>query len=306
MSGTRETAPEHRVRAMRSLAELGEAITAASAALLAIPDDDRRTAYLCAEPLDAALTGLTALLEAAPEITGLGAPKSRVRESLDHSREELSTMRAEVAAHRAVLDQLMETQEQFADASIEARELRDRIAALERVKHSVAEIPALREAAAGLEADVAALDAADATAVAERLASAVERLALLSEQQRSALSDDAGAMIVRAESAASELSDLRARADAAAAETARHEDEAAQLKAAHGDTLAVLAAWSRADLDLADGMRQTIPGTSDNPTRSLLGELDGITQRLRELDGVLGPLLDVHASAYEEARKTRS
>jgi DNA repair exonuclease SbcCD ATPase subunit len=306
VSGIQLAVPEHRTRAIRALAGLGRAITEASEALLAIPDDDKRTAYLCAGPLDTALADLASLLAAVPEIAGLGDPKAKVRESLDRSQAELSAERADVASHRVALDQLMETEGQLAEAATEAQELRDRIAALERVKRSVAEIPALRTMAAALEADIAVLDAADAPEVGERLASAIERLASVTEQQRATLSDEAATMIVRAETAASELGDLRARMDAAASEAARHEGETARLKAEHGDTLAMLAAWSRADLDLADGMRKAIPGTGDSPLESLVGELGGITQRLTELDGILRPLLATHARAYEVARQIRS
>ena len=51
---------------------------------------------------------------------------------------------------------------------------------------------------------------------------------------------------------------------------------------------------------------RTILSTGGSPLEIVRGELDGIIQRLTELDGILGPLLAAHARAYEEARQIRS
>jgi chromosome segregation ATPase len=306
MSSTQQAVPEHRARAIQALAELGRAIAEAYEALRAIPDDDRKTAYLCTRRLNPALAELASLLTAVPVITGLGDPGPEARKSLDRSQAELSAQRADVASYRATLDQLKETEGQSAEASAEAQKLRDRIDVLERVKRSVVELPDLRTTADALEAEVAGLDVAEASEVGERLAVAIERIASVTEQHRAALSNEAAALVAKAEAAARELGALRARADAAASDVARYEDEAAQLKAEHGDTLPMLAAWSRADLDLADGMRTAIPSTGERALESVRGELDAITKRLTDLDGILHPLLNAHADAYVEARQIRS
>jgi chromosome segregation ATPase len=309
MSGVGDAEPSGLPGAIQALAELGRAITATSRALLAIPGDDAATAFRCARPLDTALADLASLLVTVPKITGLGAPAQKVRERLDQSRADLTAKRADVASYRVTLDQFAQTEEELAEVSAEARELSDRITTLERQKKMVAEIPGLRAMVRTLEADIAALDAADAPEVSDRLATAVERLTSLTAHQRAVMSDKAADMVARAETAASELAGLRARADTAAADVARHESDAAALMAEHGDTLSMLAAWAKADLDLAEGMRKAFPTTGQTAESTLdrvRTELGAITHRLTELDDILGPLLAAHSRAYEQARQARS
>jgi phage-related protein len=116
-------------------------------------------------------------------------------------------------------------------------------------------------------------------------------------------------MVARAEAAASELAELRARSDTAAADIASHERDAAALMAEHGDTLSMLAAWGKADLDLAEGMRKALPTTGQTASSALDSvrtELGDITRRLTALDETLRPLLQAYSRAYEQARQPRS
>lgn len=237
---------------------------------------------------------------------GLGDPAKAVRDRLDRSVAKLSAQYAELAAYRTTLGELAKTEAELTKAAAEADELRDRATALERDKRTAEQIPMLRAVVQDLEADIAALDVPDAADVGERLASAVARLAALTERQRDVLRGEAADAVARAERAASELAGLRARTDTAAADVARHESESEQLMAAHGDTLATLAAWSHADLDLAEGMREALPATNGTVLENLHSELEGITKRLTGLDEILGPLLTTHARAYERARQIRS
>jgi DNA repair exonuclease SbcCD ATPase subunit len=306
MSHDQEQVPEHRVRAILAVKEFARASTEASAALRAIPGDDRTTAIVCARSLDRALVGLASLLAEVPIITGVGRPGKEMRASLDRSRAKLSEQHADVARYRTTLDDLAETEARLAESSAEAQGLRDQISARERAIRSAEELPGLRRLAEQLEADVAALDVADASEVSARLAAAIEQVASLTRQQRAALSDAAAAVIGRAETATRELEELRKRSDTAAADVARHESDAAQLKEEHGETLAMLIAWGKADLALADGMSTAIPATGGSALNSLRSELRSMTQRLTELDVAIGPLLEEHASAYKKARRIRS
>jgi chromosome segregation ATPase len=298
--------PEHRARAVLAVEELGRAITGASAALRAIPGEDRKTVILCAGSLDSALADLLSLLETVPVISGVGRLGEKTRESLDRSRAELSGKRAEVASYRAALSHHAETEQQLAESSAEAEGLRDQIVSRERAQRSAQELPGLRRRLRELETAAAALDAADAPEISARLAAATELVAALTEQQRAALSDEAEAVVTRAEAAATELADLRARADRAAADVVSHESDTAQLKAEHETTLTMLVAWGKADGELVDGMRAAIPSAAGSPLDSLRAELSGTAARLTELDAALGPLLAEHDRAYQEARRIRS
>ena len=257
--------------------------------------------------LDAALAGLADLLSTVPRIVQLGDPAPAVRERLERSRAELTTRRADLATYRTALDGLAETEKQLEEITAQVRQLRERVTELERVQQTAAEIPGLRARAQALEQEIAELDAADAAEVSARLAAAAGHLASITERQRAAMSEAEASTVVRAETAAKELEELEHRQESAAAELVRLEGEAARLMAEHSDTLPMLAAWSQADLDLARGLRAAmVTATGDTTLASVSAELDGIRQRLTELDEVLGPLLVKHTRAYEQARQARS
>jgi len=305
MSGGEGATPGTRSGAKEAMAALGGAVTSAAEALRAIPADDEATAYRCLRDLDSALDGLADLLRSVPRIAQLGDPAPAVKNRLERSRTELAAKRADLATLRSALDGLAQTETELDEITLQAGRLQDRVAELERVQRTAAEIPGLRALAQALEQDVATLDAADAPEVSARLAAAVGRLAALTERQRATMGEDAAGVVDRAETAAKELAELQARRDTAAGDLARLESEAAQLLAEHGDTLPMLAAWSKADVDLAEGLRTAILTTGGTVLESLHAELSGINQRLTELDEVLGPLLTKHTRAYEEARKDR-
>ena len=156
-----------------------------------------------------------------------------------------------------------------------------------------------------LEQDIAALDAPDALEVHTRLATAISQLDTFTERQLATMNEAVTSMVGRTQAAAAKLTELQNRVDSAAAELARLEGEAAQLAEDHADTLPTLAAWTQADLDLAEGMSSTMIATGGGTAANLHAELAGIRQRLTELDDVLGPMLAAHTRAYEEARQIR-
>lgn len=306
MSGYEGPVPGARPSAKQATAELSSAVTRAAEALQAIPVGDEAAAYSCLRDLDTALAGLADLLVAVPRVARLGDPAPAVRERLERSRAELATRRADLATYRTALDGLAETEKQLEEVTTQSRQLRDRITELEHVQRTAAEIPGLRARSRELEQEIKELDAADAPEVSSRLAAALGRLASITERQRAAMSEAAASTVARADTAAKELEELEQRKETAAAELARLEGEAEQLMSAHRDTLPVLAAWSQADLDLAQGLRAAMVTTDGGALEGVSAELNGIRQRLTELDEVLGPLLTEHTRAYEQARQPRS
>jgi chromosome segregation ATPase len=305
MNGGEDATGREGSGAKNAMAELAGAVTRAAGALRAIPAGDEAAAYGCLRDLDTALAGLADLLRSVPRIAELGDPAPAVKERLKRSRAELAAKGADLATLRSELDGLAETEKHLDEITTQGRQLHDRVAELEQAQRTAAEIPGLRARVQALELEVAALDAGDGPEVCARLAAAVGQLATLTEAQRAMMGDAAASIADRAEAAARELAELHARRDTAAADVERLESEAAQLMAEHADTLPMLTAWSQADLDLAEGVCTAMLTTGGTVLESLHAELSGITQRLTELDEVLGPLLAKHARAYEEARRVR-
>jgi len=290
-----------------ALAELGRAISRAAHALAAVPGDDDVTAYKCARVLDAAFGDLAGLLETVPGIVGAGDPGRAVSGRLERSRAELAARREEVAAHRARLDELSGSEQSLRDVTAEDTRLRGRIDELERASRLAAEIPGLRARTTALEEAVAAAGVADAPDIATRIAEAARRFTALTAAQRDAVSAAAERLIAEAETAARELSEQQARRESAAADLTRMESDAARLAKEHSEMLPVLAAWSQADHDVADGLRAAGFGTGQagSPLSTVLGELDGIRGRLAGLDETLRRLLADHAKTYEDVRRSR-
>lgn len=314
--------------AVSALRALGDAISEASRVLPFVEDDDA-TAYQCSRALDSAFTDLRALLETVPALVGLGDPGRVVSERLERNRTELAARRADIAAHRARLDELAGSERDLADVTAEADWLRDRVVELERANRMAEELPGLRARTDALEAAVAVADAADAPAVSERIGRAAREFAALTERQREAAEVDTGQLVAEAEETARAVAELQARAKDAAAEMTTREDEARQLQAEHGETLRLLSAWRQADADLADALHaaapspdrpnadgpgSSAPDISDaggldrdaSPLRTVQAELTEISERLTRLDEALRPLLIDHAKAYEQARRPRS
>lgn len=302
MSGRQRARPG----AKEAVVELGDAVIRAAVALQAIPADDEAAAYACLRDLDAALAGLAELLRSVPHVTRLGDPGPALNERLQRSQAELAAGQADLANYRVVLDELAELEKHRDETTAEARQLQDRVTELERLQRTAAEIPGLRVMADALEREVAALDAADVPEVDARLAAAVGQLAALTLSQRAVMSEAAADMARQAEAAAGELAELQAERDTSAAELARLEGDAALLAAERKETLPMLAAWAKADLDLADSLRTVVLGTGGTTLDSVRAELAGIGRRLTELDDVLGPVLAAHTEAYEQARQPRS
>ena len=119
------------------------------------------------------------------------------------------------------------------------------------------------------------------------------------------IGEGADKLVAAAKRAAKELGEQQIGRDATA-DLAKRESEAAQLAADHSEMIAVLAAWSQADADLADGLRAAGFGAGGDALETVQTELNGIRDRLIDLDGRLRPLLSKHAMAYEDARRARS
>ena len=129
------------------------------------------------------------------------------------------------------------------------------------------------------------------------------KLVRLTEQHREAIGDDADELVAAAETVARQLGEQQISRDATA-DLAKRESKAAQLAADHSEMISILAAWSRADADVADGLRAA-GGTGGNALETVQTELNDIRDRLINLDDTLRPLLREHATAYEEARRAR-
>jgi hypothetical protein len=270
-----------------------------------MPGDDDATAYRCTKALDAAFGDLGELLRTVPGIVGLGAPGKVLRERLEQRQVELATRRREVAAGRARLDDLAESELHLADVTAEASRLAGRINSLERAQRLAAEIPQLRITLKALEETVAAAGMADLPEIGERVAQAAGQFAALTGRQREAIGEEADTLVAHAQRAAVELSEQQALRDTAAADIAKRESEAAQLTAAHRETLPLLAAWSKADADLVDGLRAAGFVASESALQSVDAELRSMRQRLVDVDNSLRLLLADHAAAYEDARRIR-
>lgn len=289
-----------------ALAQLGRAITRAASVLTAIPSDDEATAYRCARTLNAVLGDLAELLRTVPRISGLGDPGPRVSERLEQRRAELVARRGEVTGYREKLDDLAEIARNLAEVTAESARLRNRVGELERAERLAGEIPGLRAQMKVLEEAVAAAGAADAPEIGARIAVAAEQFTALTGRQREAIGAEADTLVAAADRAATELDEQRIRRDTAAADLERRESEAAQLAANYREMLPVLTAWSQADADLANGLSAAGFGTVGSALETVVNELNGICQRLAELDKSLQPLLAKHAKAYEDTRQVRS
>ena len=127
----------------------------------------------------------------------------------------------------------------------------------------------------------------------------------MTERQRDAIGAEADALVARAETTARELAEQQARRDAAAADLAKRESDAAQLAAEHRELHPVLAAWTKADADLADGLRATGFLGSESALQSVDAELGSIHQRLTDVDNSLRSLLADHARALEDMLQIR-
>jgi hypothetical protein len=305
--------------ALSALRGLGDAIAEAARVLPAIGDDDEAAGYQCSRALDSALTDLRVLLETVPGIVGLGDPGRVVSERLERQSTELAARRADIAAHRARLDELAGSERDLEEVTAEAGWLRARVSELERASQTAAEIPGLRARADALQRALADADAADAADVSARIGAAAREFATLTARQRDAAGEQAVRLIAEAEEAAREVAELRARGEEAAAEAARRESEARQLEAEHDRAFPALSAWRQADADLTDALRaaglpeerpasggETGRAETPSPLRIVLAELTDIGERLTRLDGTLRPLLSAHAKVYEEARRPRS
>jgi hypothetical protein len=288
-----------------ALAELGRAIARAADALAHVADDDDATAYRCARALDAAFGELNELLRTVPGIVELGDPGTVVSKRLVERQAELAARRAEVAVSRARLDGLAESEQRFADVTAEADQLKKRISDLERAQRLASEIPQLRVRLKALEESVALVGVADSPEIGARIAEAASRLAVMTELQREAIGTEAGTLVARAETMIKELAEQQTRRDAAAADLAKLESDAVQLRAEHREMQPVLAAWSKADADLADGLRTAGFPVSESALQSVDAELDSISKRLTDVDSSLRSLLADHAKAVEEALQIR-
>jgi hypothetical protein len=288
-----------------ALAELGRAITRAADALAEVAGADDATAYRCARALDAAFGDLNELLRTIPGIVELGDPGAVVSKRLAERQAELAGLRAEVAVSRARLDDLAESEQLLADVTAEADQLNKRRSDLERAQSLASEIPQLRIGVRALEGSVAAAGAADAPEIGARIAEAASRLAAMTERQRDAIGVEADALVARAETTARELAEQQARRDAAAADLAKRESDAAQLAAEHRELQPVLAAWTKADADLADGLRAAGFLGSESALQSVDAELGSIRQRLTDVDNSLRSLLADHARALEDMLQIR-
>lgn len=287
------------------LAELGRAITRAAKALAAIPADDDVAAYKCTRALDAAFGDLAELLRTVPGIVGLADPGRAVAQRLEQRRAELATRHGEVTAHRQRLDDLAANEQSLEEATAEAGRLRDRISELERANQLASEIPGLRAQVKALEEAVAVAGVADAPEIGARIAEAASQLAELTERQREAIGEEADRLAAEAVRAARDLGEQRARRDAAIADLANRENEAAQLAADYSEMMPILTAWSQADAELADGLHAAGFGEAGSALETVVTELNGIRQRLTDLDNSLRPLLADHAKAYENAHRVR-
>lgn len=287
-----------------ALAELGRAIARAAEALEQVAGDDA-TAYRCARALDAAFSNLNELLRTVPGIVELGDPGTVVSQRLAERQAELAARRAQVAESRARLDDLAESEQRLAGVIAEAEQLNQRIRDLERTQRLASEIPDLRITLKALEASVAAAGVADSLEIGARIAEAASRLAALTEPQREAIGAEADTLVAQAETKAREVAERQARRDAAAADIAKRESDASQLAADHRELQAVLAAWIKADTDLADGLRMAGFPASESALGSVEAELSSTRQRLTDVDSSLRSLLADHAKVLEEMLRIR-
>ena len=288
-----------------ALAELGRAISRAADALAQVAGDDDATAYRCTRALDAAFSDLDELLLTVPGIVELGDPGAVVSKRVAERQAELASRRAEVAVSRAKLDDLAESEQRLADVTAEADQLTRRISDLKRAQRLASEIPELRLSLTALEESVAAAGVADSPEIGARIADAASRLAAITEPQREAIGAEADTLVARAEATARELAEQQDRRDAAAADLAKRESDASRLAAERREMQPALAAWSKADADLAEGLRAAgFPGNK-SALQSVDAELGSIRQRLTDVDNSLRSLLAEHAKALEDMLRIR-
>lgn len=296
------TEPEAPVQA------LGHAIAWAAQALADIGQDDV-LAFRCAVALDEALSSLTGLFALVPGVIELAAPGAEVVSQIAARQAALDRLRAKLTCDRATLEASAEVERQLADAKAEHENLRARIAQLKHAQAVAGELPALRAVLADLEAELGDAEGnaveGSASAVLERLESAIAKILRLSDEQQALLAPGLADMIADAAQAADDVAAARARVDEITNELAARLAEAEQLKQEYDRRLPALEQYRRADSELAVGLSGAAAEPASPALDAVHAALGGIERQLVEVDAQLRPLLQRHADTYEGAMAVR-
>ncbi|MCD9194381.1 hypothetical protein [Streptomyces albireticuli] len=253
--------------------------------------------------LDDALTEAGGVSRAAGRLLAAARPGPAAEAYLREREAELDEVKGRTAAARADFDSLAEAEEELRRRLAEHAALRERVAELRRLERLVEALDALDGQHAAVEERLAFLrarvDGAEETMAedsAELLRLTRDQLTLLSPRARTALERAAAAQAELA-SAEGELAGSEKRLAAVSARLA-------EVGVLRRERLSSLSARTRADRELADALA-SLPelwkgssgggdGTAPDRARALL---DGIEERLRDVEAALRRTLDEEESA---------
>jgi hypothetical protein len=294
--------------------------------LMAAHDDDT-AALECVIALDEALPPISELMGRAPELVKLASAGRSAGELLAAAEAEFARQRAELTAERGRLEAARELRTRLAEVEAERDRLRADIERLERTRLIERELPALRgrlaEVAAAVSAAVSAAESGaesgaasgeEGERVVRGLLTAAGQLRELTEAQRSLLAAGNAQLVSAVKAAADAAGRELARRDELTAELETRQREADQLRIEYQRNLPGLRARQQADQELVGGLAAGgLPAgkageageAGEAAVARVRTELSELEQRLENVEGLLKPLLQQHAQAYEQARQVR-
>jgi DNA repair exonuclease SbcCD ATPase subunit len=296
---TQPAEPAEKLQALR------RAITEVFKSLLTDVGDDDVAAITCVMDLEDALSDLSGLLGLTPRLLEIASLGPRVEERVATRRDEVRRQHADLVAQRAALEADRELSRQLDQIKSEKEQIAARIAELQRVKQIMGELPTLRATLSTLEETIAAEQESEAGQITGDLAAAIRAIAGLTARQRSALGAELSATTEELETTTRQTAEQRAQLADLTVQLAAQVAEAQELKVAAEQELPALQLHLQADADLVSGLDAADLGDGGARTDRVKSVLADAEQRLADLDSKLRPLLNAHASTYEQARQLR-
>lgn len=287
------------------LEALGHAADWAAQTILAAVGDDDTAAFECVIALDEVLPRVAELLGTMPDLIRIASPGETASARLAAAEAEFARQQAALAEERGRLESARHLEQRASELETERERLRERIEQLERSHLIERELPVLRARRAELEAAVSYAAASTGEEVVQALDKAARQLLELTEEQTSLIAAESSQLVPDVAAGASSLARETARRDELAAELAERERDAEQLRVEQQHMLPGLQARRQADRDVLDGIDVGGLPAGTSAGERVRAELAKIEQRLVDVEGLLRPLLQQHARAYEEARQIR-
>jgi DNA repair ATPase RecN len=142
--------------------------------------------------------------------------------------------------------------------------------------------------------------------VEEAVGDTSQELLRLTEEQLQVLAPSTREALERATAAQAALADEEDQLARDQAALKQASDRIEQLRSTRDDRVAGLNIYARAERDLVEALAalDEDPAAADRPALDRArAVVDGVEERLRQVDGLLGPVLERHRRALEQDRK---